>query len=42
MSQCSTVAPLLCDRDCMRLLIFGLLVFLSFLLIEGESESRAA
>jgi hypothetical protein len=25
MSQCSTGAPLLCDRDCMRLLIFDLL-----------------
>ena len=36
MSQCTTVAALFCDRDCMRVLIFGLLVCLSFLLIDGE------
>ena len=36
MSQCTTVAPLFCDRDCMRVLIFGLPVCLSFLLIETE------
>ena len=30
MSQCSTVAPLLRDRDCMRLLIFGLPVRIPF------------